>query len=104
MHISDKKDYLLPPILFENQVYVVKEKIFYEILTKKDLYQEFNLYIRENGYNSTNKWLNKYGLLNASFLESISYYNIEALNYKEIKNYLHFQKDCNGNPFISAEY
>jgi len=104
MNISDKKNYLIPPILFDNQAYIIKEKIFYEILSKIDLYKKFNLYIRENGYNNTYKWLNNYGLLNTGFLESVSQYNIETLNFKKIQNYCYFQKDCNGNPFISGEY
>jgi len=103
-HISDKKNYLIPPILFENQVYIIREKIFYEILNKIGLYQEFNLYIRENSYDNTRKWLSNCGLLNTGFLESVSNYNIETLNCKKIKNYLYFQKDCNGNPSISSEY
>jgi|GEM_PF-3493190 len=104
IHISEKKSGLIPYIRSKDRVYMIKEKLFYEILNKIGLYQEFNAYVRENGYNKTSKWLNKYGFLNTEFLEEVSYYSIEALNFKKISNYSFFQKDCNLNPHISGEY
>ena len=103
VHIQEKIDRMIPPVIFEKKIYVIKEKKLFELLTKIGLFQQYNQTIRERGYEHTHKWLNSKELLNEGVLENISQYWINDVDIRKITDYNVFQKDLNNNPSISRQ-
>ena len=104
VHIQEKTNFLIPPIVFAKKIYLVKEKKFFELLMRIGLFQDFNQNIRENGYEYTSKWLYSKDLMNEGFLENISQYWINDVDIRKLTNYRTFLKDVNSNPTISTSY
>lgn len=103
IHIQDKIDFLIPPIIYSKKIYIIKERKLFELLTKIGLFQDFHQTIRERGYEYTSKWLNSKELLNEGVLENVSQYWINDVDVRKITDYSVFQKDLNNNPCISKQ-
>lgn len=104
LNIEDDNKYFIPPIAFDSVLYVINEKNLFDSLAKIGYYQECIKFIRENGYENIAKWLSKKKLLNEWFLEGMSKYTIENVNYKQIQNYKYFKKNNFNKPVINEEY
>ncbi len=104
INIEEESICFLPPIIFEGNLYAIKEKTFHDILIYIGYFQEYIKLTRENGYDVIPKWLKKKNLLNSNFLETVSKYWIEDTNLKQVNNYKYFQKNNENIPVIPDKY
>lgn len=103
LNIREENKYFIPPVIANGNLYVIREKKFFDTLQLIGYYPEYIKYIRENGDESTIKWLVKKKLANREFLEGISQYWIEDTHIKNTNNYKYFQKNNTGNPAINEK-
>jgi len=104
INIEEENNHFLQPLLFSNNLYIIKEKKLEDTFLLIGLFQEFLQFVRENGSESIPKWLNKKNLMNEGFLEAVSQYWIEDIALKQISNYKYFQKNKLSKPVIPDKY
>ena len=106
VNIEEENKHFLKPIIFERNLYIIKERKLNNILNQIGYLPEYIKFIRENNFNYDYvlKWLKKKNLLNSGFLEEISQYFIEDINLNNISNYKYFEKNYNNQPVISEKY
>lgn len=103
LNIREENKYFIPPVIANGNLYVIREKKFFDTLQLIGYYPEYIKYIRENGYETTIKWLGKKKLVNREFLEGISQYWIEDTHLKQVNNYKYFQKKNTSRPVINEK-
>lgn len=104
VHLKDKREFLFPPIVYSGNVYIIRDKKLFEVLSRIGLIQDFISSIRETGNEHIVNWLKKKGLLNEGFLEAVSRYWVNDVDVKKLDDFQTFEKDLNSNPVIQGEY
>jgi len=104
VHIGEERKDFLEPILYSQNLYIIKSKKLEDILVLIGLFPEYIKFIREFGYNDVPKWLIKKDLLNEGFLEAVSQYWIENPNHSKITNYRSFKKNSLNKPTITDQF
>jgi len=104
VNIEEENKFFIPPIIFDDNLYIIKEKKLHDILLLIGYFQEYIMFTRENGYENVSKWMNKKNLLNDGFLEAVSQYWIEDVHLKQVSNYKYFQKNNFNKPVIPDKY